>query len=105
MVLSHGFWQSQFGGSRDVVGRTITLLRQLSAPGFHGLEVGGPFDVALPICASALFDKRNVESRGRWWLDQSTNDAAMSPLDEGLVAFAAARVYVSRLHVRTPHTP
>ena len=57
------------------MGRTITLFRQpfqvigVSAPRFHGLEVGRTFDVAVPICASALFDKRNVESRSRWWLN------------------------------------
>ena len=73
-VLSHGFWQAQFGASRDIVGRTIALFRQpfqvigVSAPEFHGLEVSKKFDVAVPICASAAFDKRNIESRGRWWL-------------------------------------
>ncbi len=24
-ILSHGFWQRQFGGSRDVIGKTVTL--------------------------------------------------------------------------------
>ena len=32
------------------------------------MEVGRKFDVAVPVCASALFDKRYLESRGRWWL-------------------------------------
>jgi predicted permease len=93
-VLSYGFWQTQFGGSGDAVGRTIALFRQpfqvigVAARGFHGLEVGRKFDVALPVCASALFDARNVESRGRWWLSIAgrlkpgmTDDQLKSRLD------------------------
>ena len=74
-VLSHGFWRSHFGGTPLAGGSTLTLNRQpfqvvgVSAPGFYGIEVGRKFDVAIPICASALFDIRNVESRGRWWLN------------------------------------
>ena len=40
----------------------------VSAPRFYGVEVGKKFDVAVPICASELFDKRNTQSRSRWWL-------------------------------------
>ena len=28
-ILSYGFWQSQFGGSRDIVGRAISLGRSI----------------------------------------------------------------------------
>jgi predicted permease len=72
-VLGHDFWQAQFGGAA-VVGRVIALYRQpfevvgVTEPHFHGLEVGRSFDVAIPLCASGLFDRRNLESRGRWWL-------------------------------------
>ena len=73
-VLSYGFWETYFGRERDVVGRTLSLYGQpfevigVSAPRFYGVEVGKKFDVAVPICASALFDRRNTESRSRWWL-------------------------------------
>ena len=73
-VLSYAFWQSRFGGTDSALGRTLTLNRQpfqvigVSAPRFHGMEVGRKFDIAVPLCASALFDKRYIESRGRWWL-------------------------------------
>jgi putative ABC transport system permease protein len=73
-VLSYGFWETYFGRERDVLGRTLSLYGQpfevigVSAPRFYGVEVGKEFDVAVPICASALFDKRNTESRSRWWL-------------------------------------
>ena len=73
-VLSYGFWETNFGRERNVLGRTLSLYGQpfevigVSAPRFYGVEVGKKFDVAVPICASALFDKRNTESRSRWWL-------------------------------------
>ena len=76
VVISHGFWQSEFGGSSDVVGRNVTLSdRQLQVigvtpPGFFGLEVGKSFDVALPICADAMFSGANqrLDSGTNWWL-------------------------------------
>src|SRR5262249_49592185 len=76
VVISHGFWQSEFGGATDVVGRKLTLSdRQLSVigvtpPGFFGLEIGKSFDVALPICADAMFSGENqrLDSGTNWWL-------------------------------------
>ncbi|HEV8366362.1 MAG TPA: ABC transporter permease [Pyrinomonadaceae bacterium] len=76
VVISHGFWQSEFGGVPDVVGRKVTLSdRQLQVigvtpPSFFGLEVGKSFDVALPICADAIFSGANqrLDSGTNWWL-------------------------------------
>jgi predicted permease len=76
VVISHGFWQSEFGGTSDVIGRKVTLSdRQLQVigvtpPGFFGLEVGKSFDVALPICADAMFAGANqrLDSGTNWWL-------------------------------------
>jgi putative ABC transport system permease protein len=76
VVISHGFWQSEFGGVPDVVGRNVTLSdRQLQVigvtpPSFFGLEVGKSFDVALPICADAIFSGANqrLDSGTNWWL-------------------------------------
>lgn len=73
-VLSYGFWKSHFGAAESAVGSTISLrghpfqIIGVTAPRFYGVEVGKNFDVALPLCASAPFDKRNLDSRGRWWL-------------------------------------
>lgn len=76
VVISHGFWQSEFGGASDVVGKKLTLSgRQLSVigvtpPSFFGLEVGKSFDVVVPICADALFSGENqrLDSGTNWWL-------------------------------------
>jgi len=73
-VLGHEFWRTQYGVAPGVLGATVMLNRQpfqvigVSAAGFTGIEVGRKFDVAVPLCATAPFDKRNLDSRGRWWL-------------------------------------
>jgi hypothetical protein len=54
-VISHGFWQREYGGDPNVVGRKITLSDQsfeiigVTPASFFGLEVGRTFDVAIPI--------------------------------------------------------
>ena len=54
-VISHGFWQRQFGGARDIVGRTVTLdtvpvtIVGVTPRLFFGPEVGRTFDVAVPL--------------------------------------------------------
>jgi predicted permease len=76
-VLSYGFWQDHYGGSPSAIGSTISLNRHPfevvgAAPaGFFGMDVGEKFDVALPICATALFGSGKespLEQRAWWWL-------------------------------------
>src|SRR5262250_2261565 len=60
LVISHEFWQREFGGEANVIGRKLTLAeRQFEIIGvtpasFFGMEVGRSFDLALPLCAAAL---------------------------------------------------
>lgn len=76
IVISHGFWQKEFGGAPDVVGRRLTLADHslevvgVTSPEFYGLEVGKSFDFAVPICAEALLRGKNsrLESGTSWWL-------------------------------------
>jgi predicted permease len=76
VVISNPFWQREFAGARDVVGRKLTLSdRQYEIIGvtpasFFGLEVGKSFDVALPICADAIVSGKNnrLDSGTHWWL-------------------------------------
>jgi putative ABC transport system permease protein len=59
-VLSYGFWQSEFGGRADVLGKTISIDRHpieivgVTEPGFNGTEVGASADVMAPLCAVTL---------------------------------------------------
>jgi putative ABC transport system permease protein len=72
-VVSHAFWQSHLGGREAAIGTTLTLRDQpftivgITPPSFTGLEVGQTFDIALPLCAAALWDSR-IDRRDRWWL-------------------------------------
>jgi putative ABC transport system permease protein len=76
-VLSYGFWQEHYGGAPSAVGSTISLNRHpfevvgISSPGFSGMDVGDKFDVALPICATRIFDGKEsrLDHRSWWWLN------------------------------------
>jgi putative ABC transport system permease protein len=60
-VISHAFWQREYGEDRSVLGRSILLDGQpfpiigVTPPSFHGVEIGRTFDVAMPICSDPLF--------------------------------------------------
>jgi len=76
VVISHSFWQREYGGDKTVVGRKLTLADHqfevigITPPNFFGLEVGKSFDVALPICADAIISGKNnrLDSGTNWWL-------------------------------------
>jgi hypothetical protein len=73
VVVSHGFWQRYFGGRESAIGSTLIVLDQpftvigITPPDFMGLEVGRSFDVALPVCAAALWGD-GLDRRHYWWL-------------------------------------
>jgi predicted permease len=76
VVISHAFWQSYFGGARDVIGRTLTLERApltivgVTPPGFYGLAPGRVFDVVVPLGAEPLIrgSESRLDQRTSWWL-------------------------------------
>jgi putative ABC transport system permease protein len=76
-VLSHGFWKTQYGGNRAVVGRSILLdgytfqIIGVTPPDFFGVEVGRRFDVALPLCAEPVIrgEDSGLGHPDRWFLD------------------------------------
>ena len=68
-VLNFGYWQSAFGGSRDVIGRTIELnsvaftIIGVTEQRFTGISPGSDYDVWLP-----LADGQRINTSGpfRW---------------------------------------
>jgi predicted permease len=72
-VISHGFWQTYFGGRESAIGSSLALFDRsftivgVSPASFTGLEVGERFDIALPVCAVELLDSR-LDRREWWWL-------------------------------------
>jgi putative ABC transport system permease protein len=75
-VLSYRFWQERYGGTNSAVGSSLSLRTHpfevvgVAPPGFFGMEVGEKFDVAVPICAAAIFDGKEsrLDDRSSWWL-------------------------------------
>ena len=95
-VLSHDFWQRQFGGDVAVLGRTVSLNHHsfvvvgVATARFMGPMVGHAFDVAVPLATTDLLVKgpeSQLEGRSTWWLEivarlkpGQTAEAAMSAL-------------------------
>ena len=77
VVLSHAFWQNQFGGDPSIVGRPILLdghaftVIGVSPRGFYGIDVGRTFDIAAPICAMPITrgDDHGIGKPDYWFLD------------------------------------
>ena len=78
-VLNYGYWQSSFGGARDVVGRTIELngaaftIVGVVEQRFTGVTPGSDYDVWLPLAAGPrITEARTWDNRedklGYWWL-------------------------------------
>ncbi|MCC6392048.1 MAG: ABC transporter permease [Bryobacterales bacterium] len=76
-VLSHAFWQREYGGNPGVLTRAVTLDGQtfpvigVTPQSFFGVEVGNRFDVALPLCADTLLAddrKGRIPVRDAFWL-------------------------------------
>jgi predicted permease len=75
-VLSYGFWQREYGGDPNIVGKGIYLdghaftIIGVAPPQFYGLEVGRTFDIAVPLGTEPVI--RGAESaldrRSTWWL-------------------------------------
>jgi predicted permease len=83
-VLNYGYWQSAFGGSRQVVGRTIELnavpftIVGVAEQRFTGITPGSDYDVWVPLSNQPRInplkgmdpfggqDRRN--DMGFWWL-------------------------------------
>jgi predicted permease len=76
-LLDYRFWQREFGGDPNAVGRGISLnghifpILAVAPPSFVGPEGGRRFDVAVPICADGIFardGRGRLASKTAWWL-------------------------------------
>jgi predicted permease len=78
-VLNYGYWQSAFGGARDVIGRSIQLngvsftIVGVAEKRFAGITPGNDFDIWLPLSdGQRISDPRRWNNRQGdvtfWWL-------------------------------------
>jgi len=75
-VISYAFWQREYGGGSDAVGRMISLdghsfeIVGITPPSFAGIDVGRQFDVAVPLCSEALMHGESslMDLRNGYWL-------------------------------------
>jgi len=78
-MLNYGYWQSAFGGARDVVGHTIELnnvpftIIGVAEQRFTGITPGSDYDVWLPLAdgqriTDPMFWRARSSDVGDWWL-------------------------------------
>jgi predicted permease len=75
-VISHAFWQREFGGDAQAIGKKISLdghpveVVGVAPASFFGMEVGRNFDVIVPICAEPWINGEgsHLGKRHHWWL-------------------------------------
>jgi predicted permease len=100
-VISHAFWQREFGGDPGILTRTVSLdghsipVIGVTPPSFFGVEVGNRYDVAIPLCADQLLaeDKKGrIPVPAAWWLSM------MGRLKPGWTAKSAT----AHLHALSP---
>ncbi|HWA59364.1 MAG TPA: ADOP family duplicated permease, partial [Gemmatimonadales bacterium] len=106
-VVSYGFWQREFAGARDILGRQLALNRHpftiigVAPRSFSGVEVGHAPQVYVPLCAEPLLNTQHsmLDERSAWWLQ------IMGRLPEGVslaqagqqLAAAAPGIYAATL--------
>jgi putative ABC transport system permease protein len=97
-VISYGFWQRQYGGAADVIGKPIELDRipftviGVTGPEFTGVDRGWSYDVAIPLAAEVLMrgsEKESAMDRPTWWWMRVL--ARLKPADSIERATAALR--------------
>ena len=75
-VLSYGFWQREYGGRIDVLGKPITLdghaftIIGVTPREFLGVQIGRAFDVATPLGTEPIIRgaESSLDQRSNWWL-------------------------------------
>src|ERR1051326_4197185 len=103
VVLSYDFWQHQFGGAQDIVGRKALVNQYpmtvigVAAPTFHGIDVGEVPSVWIPAVMSAQaipgFETM-LDRRTRWMqiLGRLKQNVSLAEAKTGLQPWFKAKV-------------
>ena len=101
VVLSHAYWQREYGAAPDVIGRSIDLnghpleIVGVAQAGFAGLRVGRASEVFVPLCTLDVLGERPdmLDARSLWFLDvlgRLRPGQTLGQLQAGLSAAAPA---------------
>jgi predicted permease len=101
VVLSHSYWERQFGGAPSVIGKVITInnvpftVIGVGPPEFFGLDLGIAQDLWLPLSTQPRLVRyfRKTEDPASWWL---MIGARLKPGVEDAQAQAATEVVFRR---------
>ncbi len=75
-VISYSFWQHEYGGKADAIGKQVSLdgypfqIVGVTPPSFFGTIVGRTFGVAIPLCSEPLLHGEDAWTphKDTWWL-------------------------------------
>ena len=98
-VLSYAFWQTEFGGKQDVLGKTVSLntfpvqIVGVVQDGFVGLDVGQAAQIFMPLCSVAILrgSFASLDARSTWWITimaRSKPGESVEHMTAGLSTFA-----------------
>ena len=112
-VISAAFWQKEFAGAADVIGRTVRLdgepvpIIGVVSRRFSGVEVGRRTDVYLPICARPLIKKTDpdIDARDVWWLAAFGRLKAGTTIDQATGELASRSPGIFQATVPPRYTP
>jgi predicted permease len=125
-VLNYGYWQSAFGGSHEVIGRTMELnsvpftIIGVAEQRFTGITPGSDYDVWLPLSvAQRITDPLRWQSRSgdvsNWWVtiigrlkpesQLAQTQAAVSGLYRNEMLHGSAPLFHSGETARAPGPP
>ena len=95
-VISFAYWQRQYGGAADVLGKTIELDRipftiiGVTTPEFTGVDQGTSYDVAIPLAAEPLMrgEKESaMDQRSWWWMRVMARLKPGDTIDRAITAY------------------
>jgi predicted permease len=98
VVIGYDFWQRRYGGTVDVVGKTIAAnhlvftIVGVAPKGFYGPDIGARADLFVPVDDADLTPGRKVlDARATWWLEIMVRLAPGQPLEAAQNALRAAQ--------------
>ena len=107
VVLSHPMWQTQYGGSRDVLGKSIQIgptiytIIGVATPGFTGLWSDRPPAAYIPITSYAAGTGFKTRSGRDWWTTYSWGWMSMMVRRNPGVSITAANTDLTQAFLKS----